>query len=508
MEGHTIEETANLLKQPAEYLRNKILFADKPHPILKPCVFIPEPISSRIFNSYGIINKCEVDNKKKTVPVPCSDGRIRDCSYYSANISGLFQLTFFPENFDMTEAKESGRIQLYRAKAVFADLLAEFSIDMAVGWIMNNWQHFNDLKNRWEPSPPSEVSETKSHVTGKIGECVILTQNGIHYLVDSPVSVPLSDIRISDKMLAEYAVSEGIILSKPKVVTTQPIISTPTENVKTFTQEEVAVILKINFDDVFKTMMGGHDVLLQSSVVIKKPVQMQRTEFASGNPNDYGRGAKQIIVTEELAGIFGIEGVRPLQWDEHGLAQLTFGEWPPDLLEGRYGNTSGVLLSHGGHTYMVKDPLKIRREELVVTAVDLLQYGKETIGVTFELPQTEPKQEQAAEITATATQPDSDDPPALKESAQNASTPQSFDLLEYVKQCKAAKQSNEQICYDLMVDHGQSKKYSKLNTDRLSALAIGIAVFPGQTYGSPKEKDALESKVWKKIESHHQKVTK
>jgi hypothetical protein len=210
MEGHTIEEAAILLKQSADYLRNKILFAGQAHPILKPCVFFSEPISLRIINSYGKINEYGVDHVRKTVPVPCSDGRTRSCSYDSANLQGLFELTFFPEHFDMSEAKESGRIQLYRAKAVFAGRLADFSIDMAVGWMMNGWQHFNELKNKWEPLPPVKVSKTKSHVRGKIGEIVVLTQNGIHYLVDAPVSIPLSDIRITDKMLTEYATSEGI----------------------------------------------------------------------------------------------------------------------------------------------------------------------------------------------------------------------------------------------------------------------------------------------------------
>ncbi|MDY0383627.1 MAG: hypothetical protein AB7T17_01475 [Geobacter sp.] len=229
MESHTLDEAARILTPSADYLqktleqlRNKILFSGKAHPILKPCVFFPEPISLRIFNRYGIINKCEVDYKRKTVPVPCSDGRTRDCSYDSANIPGLFQLTLFPESFDTTESKESGRIQLFREKAVFADCLANFSIDMAVGWIMNGWQHFNELKNKWEPETPPEVKRTKSHVRGKIGECVILTQNGVHYLVDSPVSIPLSDIRITDKMLTEYAASEGIKL--PPKMTPVPTI--------------------------------------------------------------------------------------------------------------------------------------------------------------------------------------------------------------------------------------------------------------------------------------------
>lgn len=210
MEGHTIEEAAILLKQSADYLRNKILFAGQAHPILKPCVFLPEPRSLRIINSDGKINEYGVDYVRKTVPVPCSDGRTRGCSYDSANIQGLFELTFFPDYFDMAEAKESGRIQLYSPKAVLADRLAEFSIDMAVGWIMSGWKDFDVEHNRWYAMTTSEASSTKSRIRSKIGQFIILSQNGIHYLVDSPASISLSDICITDKMLTEYAASVGI----------------------------------------------------------------------------------------------------------------------------------------------------------------------------------------------------------------------------------------------------------------------------------------------------------
>jgi len=506
MDSYSLDEAAHLLKPTPDYfsktleqLRNMILFAGKTHPILKPCVFFPEPVSMRLAhrNANIYVQESGIEHTMKSVNAlpddPAEAARqkrvnrhwpedaLTPFKYPQVMCQGLFELTFYPEHMDMAEVKESGRIQLYRGKAVRAPLA-----NAAVDRIMNGWYAMSR----------EEVSRAKARTRQEIGDIVILTQGDLHYLVDAPVSIPLSDIRITDKMLTEYAAREGIILPKPHPALPPLTILQPIPNVKTFTQEEVAVILKTDADSVFNRMMGRLGVLLQPSIIIKKPVQMQRTEFVGGNPDDYGRGAEQITVKEGLTGVFGVGGIRPLQWDELGLAQITFGD------------SSGVLLSQGERSYMVKDPLKIRREDLVVTDVDLLQYGKETIGVTFELPQTEPKQEQAAEITATATQPDSDDPLVLKESAQNASTPQSFDLLEYVKQCKAAKQSNEQICYDLMVDHGQSKKYSKLNSDRLSALAIGIAVFPGQTYSSPKEKDALESKVWKKIASYHKKVTK
>lgn len=386
MEGHTIDEAAVLLEQSADYLRNKILFSGQAHPILKPCVFFPEPMSLRIMNIDGKINEYGVKYTKKTVSLPASNGRSYPFAYDFVNMSGLFELTFFPEHFDMSEAKESGRIQLYRAKAVFADRLAEFSIDMAVGWMMHNWQHFNDLKNRWEPeTQQDEVSKTKSHVRGKIGECVILTQNGIHYLVDSPVSIPLSDIRITDWMLTEYAASEGITIMKNQTKTPPAKVKEPSPPVKTFTQEEVAAILKTDPDSVFKRMTGNHAVTIYPSIFIKTPLMMRRTVYTGGNPDDFGRGATNTISVEEgLSGVFGITGCRPLQWDEIGLAQITFG------------GSSGVILTQGDYTYRLKSPLKIRRDELIVTEDDLLQYRRETEGNNFNDP---PAQELTAEPT-------------------------------------------------------------------------------------------------------------
>ena len=48
MESYTLEETAIELGQKADYLQKRILFSGKAHPILKPCVFFPEPISMRV----------------------------------------------------------------------------------------------------------------------------------------------------------------------------------------------------------------------------------------------------------------------------------------------------------------------------------------------------------------------------------------------------------------------------------------------------------------------------
>lgn len=247
MEGHTIEEAAILLRQSADFLRRKILFAGQAHPILKPCVFLPEPRSLRIINSDSKINEYGVDYVKKTVPVPCTDGRTRGCSYNSANIQGLFELTFFPDYFDMTEAKESGYIQLYKEKAVFAGILADFSIDMAVGWIMNGWKDFDEIHNRWYAMTTSEASSTKSRIRSKIGQFIILSQNGIHYLVDSPASISLSDICITDKMLVEYAASEGIKLSLPPIVPAAIVDQTAMQATVNYSLQEILPIRFIEF---------------------------------------------------------------------------------------------------------------------------------------------------------------------------------------------------------------------------------------------------------------------
>ena len=390
MDSYSLDEAAHLLKPTPDYfsktleqLRNMILFAGKTHPILKPCVFFPEPVSMRLAhrNANIYVQESGIEHTMKSVNAlpddPAEAARqkrvnrhwpedaLTPFKYPQVMCQGLFELTFYPEHMDMAEVKESGRIQLYRGKAVRAPLA-----NAAVDRIMNGWYAMSR----------EEVSRAKARTRQEIGDIVILTQGDLHYLVDAPVSIPLSDIRITDKMLTEYAAREGIILPKPHPALPPLTILQPIPNVKTFTQEEVAVILKTDADSVFNRMMGRLGVLLQPSIIIKKPVQMQRTEFVGGNPDDYGRGAEQITVKEGLTGVFGVGGIRPLQWDELGLAQITFGD------------SSGVLLSQGERSYMVKDPLKIRREDLVVTDVDLLQYGKETIGVTFELLQTENEQ--------------------------------------------------------------------------------------------------------------------
>jgi hypothetical protein len=163
---------------------------------------------------------------------------------------------------------------------------------------------------------------------------------------------------------------------------------------KTYTQQQAAVILQTDSESVFNRMMGRFGALLPPSINLKTPILMQRTVSSGGNPDDYGRGATTTVVEETLSGVFGVEGIRPLEWNELGLAQITFGEWPPDpddQFEQNHRSSSGVLLSHGEYMYTVKSRLKITRNDLVVTEADLLQYGRQIIGVTFELPLDEPK---------------------------------------------------------------------------------------------------------------------
>jgi hypothetical protein len=94
---------------------------------------------------------------------------------------------------------------------------------------------------------------------------------------------------------------------------------------------------------------------------------------------------------------------------------------------------------------------------------------------------------------------------AIVETQQSQAT-HVFNLSEYVKQSRKEEKTDEQICFDLMRDYGKSdKRYSKPNSVRLSALAIGIAVFPNVKRQTKKEKDNLESYVWKRVESYSEK---
>jgi hypothetical protein len=80
----------------------------------------------------------------------------------------------------------------------------------------------------------------------------VITQGDLHYLVDAPVSIPLSDIRITDKMLTEYAASEGIKLPSPPIKTA-PIVD----------QAAIQPTIYFNFQDILPVRFigfytGGH----------------------------------------------------------------------------------------------------------------------------------------------------------------------------------------------------------------------------------------------------------
>ena len=243
MENYILDEAVHLLKQPAEYLQRMILFSGEAHPILKPCVFFPEPASMRLAhrNADIYVKESGIEHTMKsfnTLPDdPAEAARqkrinrhwpedaLTSFKYPQVMLQGLFELTFYPEHMDMTEAKESGRIQLYRGKAVCAPLA-----NAAVDRIMNNWYAMSR----------DEISRAKDRTRQEVGDMVILTQGDLHYLIDTPASIPLSDIRITDRMLTEYAASEGITIMKNRTETPPAKDRETRPTVKTFTQEEVA----------------------------------------------------------------------------------------------------------------------------------------------------------------------------------------------------------------------------------------------------------------------------
>lgn len=262
MDSYSLDEAAHLLKPTPDYfsktleqLRNMILFAGKAHPILKPCVFFPEPVSMRLAhrNANIYVQESGIEHTMKSVNAlpddPAEAARqkrvdrhwpedaLTPFKYPQVMCQGLFELTFYPEHMDMAEVKESGRIQLYRGKAVRAPLA-----NAAVDRIMNGWYAMSR----------EEVSRAKARTRQEIGDIVILTQGDLHYLVDAPVSIPLSDIRITDKMLTEYAASEGIKLPSPPIKTASIV-----------DQAAIQPTIDFNFQDILPVRFigfytGGH----------------------------------------------------------------------------------------------------------------------------------------------------------------------------------------------------------------------------------------------------------
>lgn len=220
-EHYTVDEAAYQLNLKVDYLLEKMLFSDKAHPVLKPCVLLSEPTSMRLVHRNVIIylKKTGIEHAVRSFNDPPADpveaARLRRIKavwpedvpehweYPQVMRRGLFELTFYPEHMDMTEARESGRVQLFREKAVCAP-----SANVAVDLIMNSWHSMTD----------AEISRARDRIRQDVGDMVILTQDGLHYLVDAPVSVSLSDIRVTERMLADYAASKGITRRVAKII--------------------------------------------------------------------------------------------------------------------------------------------------------------------------------------------------------------------------------------------------------------------------------------------------
>lgn len=242
MEHFTLAEAAKELDLKADFLLKTILFSGKAHPILKPCVFISEPTSMRIVNP-GVNNTyrrerqesaptmcIDVEHTMKKVQIDTLDSFApHSFEYPTAKMQGLFELTLHPEYMDMSKVKESGRIQLYREKAAFSHLT-----NSAVEFIMNN----RHAAMSWK---------AKAQMKEEVGDMVILTQGNLHYLVETMVSIHLSDIRITDRMITEYAASEGIALPKERAKTLRLKDQTVKQSDNVFCLNEVLPIRFIEF---------------------------------------------------------------------------------------------------------------------------------------------------------------------------------------------------------------------------------------------------------------------
>lgn len=324
MEGYTVEEAAALLKQPTDYLLKKILFAGKAHPILKPCVFLSEPTSMRLAhrNANIYVKESGIDHTMQAINAlpddPAEAARqirvnrhwLEDActpfTYPQVIRQGLFKLIFYPESMDIAELKESGRIQLYRRKAVHAPLA-----NTAVDRIMNNWYAMSR----------EEISKEKDRISSKVGEMLILTQDNLHYLVDIPVSISLSDIRITDKMLSEYAASEGIKLSFPPMATAPRLDQSAKEATVYYTQEEAASILKMTEEEIFR--LSCHERFTDekrifAGMLITKPLSVLRVrttgkKVAETHLAEYGGGLEYVATEESISGFFELIDLPEMQ---------------------------------------------------------------------------------------------------------------------------------------------------------------------------------------------------
>jgi hypothetical protein len=199
MEGYPLDEAEKRLGYEPGSLLKLVLFSDKVHPILKPCVCFGKSVSLRVAMPgvdvlywFGLCTsgKPSIEHFMKKVEVDTDDPQAPDAfAYPFVELTGLFELHFRLHRWDIDEIKELKRIQLYRKKAVCTP--------------------YQYLKNA-------------------VG-MVVLIQKGCEYLADVPKSISLSDIRITKQMLAEYAASEGIDLPEDVVLQAESKPAEPAE---------------------------------------------------------------------------------------------------------------------------------------------------------------------------------------------------------------------------------------------------------------------------------------
>ncbi len=505
MEHFTIDEAAKALDLKADFLLKTILFSGKAHPILKPCVFISEPTSMRIVNP-GVNNTyrrerqesaptmcIDVEHTMKKVQIDTPDSFApHSFEYPTAKMQGLFELTLHPEYMDMSKVKESGRIQLYREKAAFSHLT-----NSAVEFIMNN----RHAAMSWK---------AKAQMKEEVGDMVILTQGNLHYLVETMVSIHLSDIRITDRMITEYAASEGIALPKERAKTLRPKDQTVKQADNVFCLNEVLPIRFIEFYTGGKLGPETTSLLFAHKQGIDWNRQMEAEDKLTAYHWQHGK-IIPLKLTEWESILYSIKSLsaRYDKTDRH------FDEWRTAALQllpvafvrrSEFDAAYIRAMSPDRITFLDQSKefkrLTGDKDKEAREPNDTPYIPPELMSVVFEgfARNTATTNHFTTAVVQVVPQPTVEVPVRVSEDKS-----QPFDLLAYVKQRKTERQSDEQICYDLMVNCGQSRKYSKPNSVRLSALAIGIAVFPNQTHGSPKEKDALERHVWRKIDSYHKK---
>ena len=153
---------------------------------------------------------------------------------------------------------------------------------------------------------------------------------------------------------------------------------------KTYTQQQAAKILNLEIGTIFDRMTGGTYVgehgakqeypYLMPSIIIEKPVLM-----GWDIPIDCSTTAQH---QQELSGVFEITG-HALRWDADGNAPVTF-----EMHREGSGIRCVYLYRDGIKYRMLQSGYSVKRDELVVTAEELLRYG-EAGNNRFELPHFE-----------------------------------------------------------------------------------------------------------------------